>query len=517
MVRHMEQTPPRVRWMDHTADVGVEIEAADLTSLGRQEEPMDIEYSADGPGRYRITKRGRMHADAVFYASDDILAALRDEDHASLQQLVNVASLPGIVSPALAMPDIHWGYGFPIGGVAAFDPDEGGVVSPGGVGYDINCGVRLLRSNLVQEDIAPLVDELANALYARVPTGVGSERRYDPIPADDLRALVVDGAKWLIERGMGDLEDLASIESQGALPGADPAAVSDRAFERGATQLGTLGSGNHFLEVQVVDEVYDAAAAQAFGLAPGTVTVLIHTGSRGFGHQVCADYLGRFVDAAARHGLDLSDKQLAAAPIDSPEGQAYLGAMAAAANYAFANRQRITESVRRAFEETGFAPRDHDLEVVYDVAHNNAKFETHGGRRLLVHRKGATRAFGPGSDDIPERYAEVGQPVFVPGDMGRYSFVLAGTAKAMMDTFGSSCHGAGRKMSRKQAKKQAQGRDLMAELERLGVTIRAASAATLSEEMPEAYKDVADVVDVVHRAGIGRKVARLRPKIVVKG
>ena len=478
---------------------------------------MDIPYAADGPGRYRISRHGAMRADAVFYASDAILEALRAEDGASLRQLMNVASLPGVVEPALAMPDIHWGYGFPIGGVAAFDPERGGVVSPGGVGYDINCGVRLLRSHLGEHDLENRAEGLADALAARVPTGVGSERPREVLSEGDLRELVIGGAAWLVARGMGSADELGRMESQGALPGADPDGISDRAWARGASQLGTLGSGNHFLEVQVVDEVYDARAADAFGLAPGTVAVLIHTGSRGFGHQVCTDFLDRFVAAAPRLGPDLPDKQLAAVPIDSDEGRAYLGAMAAAANYAFANRQRIAESVRRAFEDVGFAPRDHGLDVVYDIAHNNAKFETHGGRRLLVHRKGATRAFGPGSEELPAEYRDVGQPVFVPGDMGRYSFVLAGTEGAMRQTFGSSCHGAGRTMSRSQAKREAKGRDLIAELRARNVIIRAASHATVSEEMPEAYKDVADVVDVVDRAGIGRKVARLRPRIVVKG
>ena len=478
---------------------------------------MDIEYVPAGPGRYRIPKHDRMRVDAVFYASDQILEALEEEGFASLRQLVNVACLPGIVEPALAMPDIHGGYGFPIGGVAAFDAAAGGVVSPGGVGYDINCGVRLLRSHLLDRDIAGCSDRLADALATRVPTGVGSERRHEAVPEDDLRELVVDGAAWLVGRGIGDASELDRIESRGALPGADPDAVSDRAYARGAAQLGTLGSGNHFLEVQVVDEVYDARAADAFGLAAGTVAVLIHTGSRGFGHQVCTDFLDAYQRTAPQHGLDLPDKQLAAAPIESEEGRAYLGAMAAAANYAFANRQRIAESVRRAFEDVGFTPRDHGLDLVYDVAHNNAKFETYDDRRLLVHRKGATRAFGPGSPELPAVYAAAGQPVFVPGDMGRYSFVLAGTQRAMAETFGSSCHGAGRQMSRREAKRRAQGRNLEDELRERGVVVRAASHATVSEEMPEAYKDVADVVDVVDRAGIGRKVARLRPRIVVKG
>lgn len=466
---------------------------------------------------YRIPRSGVMRVEAVFFASPDILAMLEQEEFASLRQLVNVATLPGIVSPALAMPDIHWGYGFPIGGVAAFDPEAGGVVSPGGVGYDINCGVRLLASNLERSDLEPFAASLADALYLAVPTGVGSRLGTGPLSDADLDRVLERGAAAVVERGYGTADDVAHIESAGALPGAQPDGVSLRARHRGAPQLGSLGSGNHFVEVQVVDEVYDPAAAAAMNLAVGMVTVLIHTGSRGLGHQVCTDFVDAFIQAAPRYGIELPDKQLAAAPIDSPEGRAYLGAMAAAANFAFANRQRITASVREAFESVGIHPRDHGLRVVYDLAHNNAKFEHHAGRRVLVHRKGATRAFGPGHPDLPAAYRDVGQPVFVPGDMGRYSFVLVGTEYAMDRTFGSSCHGAGRRLSRHQAKREARPRNLPRELEQQGILVRAASRATIDEEMPEAYKDVADVVQVVHEAGIGRKVARLRPWIVVKG
>ncbi|MEJ2359028.1 MAG: RtcB family protein, partial [Deinococcales bacterium] len=402
-------------------------------------------------------------------------------------------------------------------GVAAFDPGSGGIVSPGGVGYDINCGVRLLASSLSAEDLEPLVERLADALFYRVPSGIGSRRQAQRLDAHDLRTLLVEGAAWMAKHGYGETEDLAHTEAGGCLPEADPEQLSPRALERGMPQLGSLGSGNHFLEVQVVDAVYDAAAADAMGLSIGTVTVLIHTGSRGLGHQVCTDFVERFLNALPRFGFELPDRQLAAAPIASPEGRAYLGAMAAAANFAFANRQRITHSVREAFEALGLAPRDHGLRVVYDLAHNNAKMEEHGGRRLLVHRKGATRAFPPGHPELPEAYREVGQPVFVPGDMGRYSYVLVGTQGAMRDTFGSSCHGAGRRLSRHKAKKQARHRDLLEELRRQGVVVRASSRGTVAEEMPEAYKDVADVVDTVHEAGIGRKVARLRPRLVVKG
>ncbi|AEB10955.1 RtcB family protein [Marinithermus hydrothermalis] len=466
---------------------------------------------------YRIPRHGKMWVDAVFYANDEILAQLEAEGYASLKQLVNVATLPGIVGPALAMPDIHWGYGFPIGGVAAFDPTAGGVVSPGGVGFDINCGVRLLTTRLTREDLEPRKTRLADALYRRVPAGVGSARRDVRWSPKDLKTVLREGARALVAQGFGEAADLERIESGGRLPLADPDRVSARALERGGPQLGTLGSGNHFLEVQYVDEVYDPEAAEAYGLWVGQVTVLIHTGSRGLGHQVCQDYVERFLQAARRYGIELVDRQLAAAPIESPEGQDYLHAMAAAANFAFANRQLITHNVRLAFEDAGFLPRDHQLRVLYDLAHNNAKFEEYAGRRVLVHRKGATRAFGPGAPDVPPAFRTVGQPVLVPGDMGRYSFVLAGTPGAMTRTFGSSCHGAGRQMSRHKAKKAARKRNLIAELEAQGILVRAASRATVDEEMPEAYKDVASVVDVVHGAGIGKKVARLRPLIVVKG
>jgi len=459
-----------------------------------------------------------MRVDATFYASESILEDLKAEEYASLRQLQNVATLPGIVEPALAMPDIHWGYGFPIGGVAAFDPEKGGMVSPGSVGFDINCGVRLLVSELTREDLDPNKERLADALYRSIPAGVGSSRKDAAFGRKDLEEILVGGAAPLVERGYGEPEDLRNIEAGGQFPlGADPERVSKRAYERGASQLGTLGSGNHFLEVQYVDEIYDDDVAQAFGLVLGQITVLIHTGSRGLGHQVCQDYVERFIEAAKRYGIELVDRQLAAAPVESPEGEAYLGAMSAAANFAFANRQLISHLTRRAFEVVGFDSEEHHLKVLYDLAHNNAKFEEHNGREVLVHRKGATRAFGPGIEELPERYRLVGQPVLVPGDMGRYSFVLVGTEGAMHETFGSSAHGAGRKMSRKKAKKAAKGRNLVREMGEMGILVRAVSRATVDEEMSEAYKDAAEVVETTHGAGIGRKVARLRPLIVVKG
>jgi tRNA-splicing ligase RtcB (3'-phosphate/5'-hydroxy nucleic acid ligase) len=467
--------------------------------------------------KYRIPREGKMEVDAAFYASEKILDDLGAENYASLRQLQNVATLPGIIEPALTMPDIHWGYGFPIGGVAAFDPEKGGVVSPGGVGFDVNCGVRLLTSEIGRDELERHKSRLADALYEKIPSGMGKGRKDFRLSRENLREVLVEGPAPLVERGFGEAEDLEHTESGGRLAGADPGAVSGRAYERGLPQLGTLGSGNHFLEVQYVDEIYDEAAAGAFGLHEGHITVLIHSGSRGLGHQVCQDYVERFLEAAPRYGIELVDRQLAAAPIQSPEGEAYLAAMSAAANFAFANRQLITHFTREAFASTGFDSEEHRLNVLYDLAHNNAKFEEHEGRRVLVHRKGATRAFGPGEEELPAGYRPVGQPVLVPGDMGRYSFVLAGTEGAMRETFGSSAHGAGRKMSRRRAKKAARGRNLVGEMENRGILVRAAGRATVDEEMSEAYKDAADVIEATHGAGIGRKVARLRPMIVVKG
>jgi tRNA-splicing ligase RtcB (3'-phosphate/5'-hydroxy nucleic acid ligase) len=464
--------------------------------------------------RYRIPREGEMRVDAAFYASEKILADLEAEDYASLKQLRNVATLPGIVEPALTMPDVHWGYGFPIGGVAAFDPERGGVVSPGGIGFDINCGVRLLTSEIERPELEQRKEGLADALFEAVPSGMGRGRADLRLKREEVEEVLVEGAVPLVERGFGEAEDLGRIESGGKFPGGEPGSVSGRAYERGLPQLGTLGSGNHFLEVQYVDEVYDREAAGAFGLREGLVTVLIHSGSRGLGHQVCTDYVERFLQAAPRYGIELVDRQLAAAPVESPEGERYLGAMSAAANFAFANRQLIAHFVRGAFRKAGFGQR---LRLLYDLAHNNAKFEEHEGRRVLVHRKGATRAFGPGERELPEEYRAVGQPVLVPGDMGRYSFVLAGTEGAMRETFGSSAHGAGRKMSRRQAKTAARERNVVREMEDKGILVRAAGRATLDEEMSEAYKDAADVIEATHGAGIGRRVARLRPMIVVKG
>ncbi|HXT19212.1 MAG TPA: RtcB family protein, partial [Thermoanaerobaculia bacterium] len=423
---------------------------------------------------------------------------------------------------SLAMPDIHWGYGFPIGGVAATDADEG-VISPGGVGYDINCGVRLLRSDLRRADLdGGALREVVKQMYRSIPTGVGEGRRDLRLSGDDLAGVLRDGAAWAVDRGMGFKRDLQVLEENGSLPQAEASQVSPRARQRGGPQLGTLGSGNHFAEVQRVAEIYDERAARAFGILRDQVTVMIHSGSRGLGHQVCTDHLKGMLAAADRYGIELPDRQLACAPLASPEGKRYLGAMAAAANFAFANRQVMTHFVRESFAKATGTPVERlEIEVVYDVCHNIAKMETFdvdGKRqRACVHRKGATRAYPPGHADVPHAYREVGQPVLIPGDMGRYSYVLAGTQKAYEQTFGSSCHGAGRRLSRGEAKRQARGRRIVDELAEKGVVVMAAGMATVAEEMPEAYKDVADVVEVVATAGIARKVARLEPIGVIKG
>ncbi len=444
-------------------------------------------------------------------------AAFRDR---TVTQLANTATLPGIVKYAMAMPDFHQGYGFPIGGVAAMRADSG-VISPGGVGYDINCGVRLLGTHLEREEIAPYLQNLTASLYSACPSGVGGKGRVR-VSERELDELMRQGARWALKRGLARQDDIAHTEEQGCLPGADPGQVSARAKERGRPQVGSLGAGNHFLEIDVVEEVYDPNVAEAFGLREGQVVVQIHCGSRGFGHQVCDDYVRRLQSAVQKYDIQLPDRELVCAPIDSPEGRAYYGAMACAVNYAFVNRQVLAMGVRESFEQVlAGKVRDFDLFQVYDVAHNIAKFEQHevDGRRmkLCVHRKGATRAFGPGYAGLPADYRDVGQPVLVPGSMGTASYVLVGTAKAMELTFGSTCHGAGRVMSRSKARKQTQGSDLRKELEQQGIVVRAGSNKGLAEEAPAAYKDVSRVVEVVHGVGMARKVARLRPLAVIKG
>jgi tRNA-splicing ligase RtcB len=447
--------------------------------------------------------------------------ALEQElDERSVAQVANVASLPGIVGASMAMPDIHAGYGFPIGGVAAFDMKEG-VISPGGVGYDINCGVRLLRSNLMIDEVKPVLRELVAGLYNAVPAGVGSKGRLR-LGVEDEKKVLVEGAGWSVKQGMGESGDLQKTESGGCIEGADPTLISQKALERGKAQQGTLGSGNHFLEIQHVDEIFDEAGANALGLFKGQMTVMIHTGSRGFGHQVCTDFLEVMHRAASKYQIELKDRELACAPVGSPEAQDYLAAMRAAANYAWANRQCIMHWTRETFISiTGMSRETLGMSLVYDVAHNIAKVETHevNGRKvkLAIHRKGATRAFPPGHPELAEIYRHVGQPVLIPGDMGRASYVLLGTDGAMKETWGSTCHGAGRMMSRHQAIKRAKGRAIWRELEDRGIIVMSRGRSTLAEEMPEAYKDVSEVVDVVQRAGISKKVARLRPVGVVKG
>jgi len=460
-----------------------------------------------------------MRADGIIYASERMMEAIRSDN--SLEQVANVACLPGLVGNSLAMPDIHYGYGFPIGGVAAMDAADG-VVSPGGVGYDINCGVRLLRTTLTRKDVEPRIQDIVNQMFVDVPSGVGSKGKVR-IDAGELRRVLTQGARWAISQGMGWQEDPDTIESGGKIDGADPDALSERAIERGRPQLGTLGAGNHFLEVQVVDQILDKDRAAALGISDlDQVTVMIHTGSRGLGYQVCDDALEVMQKAVTRYNITLPDKQLACAPVESPEGQRYLAGMAAAANYAWANRQCITHWTREAFEHVfGAASRTLGMSIIYDVAHNVAKIEAPeiGGvrKRLCVHRKGATRAFGPGRPELSALHRKTGQPVIVPGSMGTASYLCVGTEQAMNETWGSTCHGAGRLMSRHAAIRAGRGRNIARELEEQGVYSRAASRQVLAEEMPEAYKDVDEVVRTCDGAGISKMIARLRPIGVMKG
>ena len=479
--------------------------------------PQPVTLERLDANRWRIPRDERrgMRVDGIVYADDRLMAPLREDP--ALGQVANVATLPGIVGASLAMPDIHWGYGFPIGGVAAFAAD--GVVSPGGIGFDINCGVRLLRTDLTVDEVRPALASLADALFEAVPTGVGaaSGRRLD---ARALEAVLRDGAHWAVEAGEGSADDLARTEDGGQLVAADLGAVSVRARQRGERQLGTLGSGNHFLEVQAVDRIDHPAAAEAMGLRAGQVVVMIHCGSRGLGHQVCTDHVAVMDRVGQRAGITLPDRQLACAPLDSPEATAYLGAMAAAANFAWANRQLIAAAVRRVFARR-FGGHAGELPLVYDLSHNLARFERHvvDGREaeVCVHRKGATRAFGPDHPDIPEPYRAVGQPVLIPGDMGRFSFVGVGTRGAMEQTFGSSCHGAGRLLSRHAAVRQLRGVDVAGSLAEQGIVVRAQRRDLLAEEASVAYKDASVVVEVAEAAGIFRRVARLRPLAVIKG
>lgn len=471
-------------------------------------------YVWEIPRRYRQD----MRVPARIYAGKTLLKkALTDK---SVEQLINATTLPGIVGHAIAMPDVHQGYGFPVGGVAATRlPD--GVISPGAIGYDINCGVRLLAGDLTEVEIEPYLDELATALYRTCPSGVG-EGGILRLNNDEMDSVLAQGAAWCLENDLAVAEDLIHTEGMGRLVGADAVKVSQRARDRGRDQLGTLGAGNHFLEVDRVAETFAPDAAAAFGLRPNQIVVLIHCGSRGLGHQVCTDYVRDFQKVLEQYKINLPDRELVCAPLNSPEGEGYVAAMQAAANFAFANRQVLAMLVRESFEKvlrnTGLP---FHLRQVYDVAHNIGKIEWHevGGQRMqvCVHRKGATRAFPPGNEEIPPNYQPVGQPVLVPGSMGTASYVLAGTQGAMQQTFGSTCHGAGRTMSRTAAKKQVRGETLKQELNRRGIRIRAGSMAGLAEEAPMAYKQVEEVIEVVEGAGIARAVARLEPLAVIKG
>lgn len=462
--------------------------------------------------------RSDMRVPVRIFATRRLLEAVMNDR--SLEQAVNSATLPGLVGHVIVMPDMHQGYGFPIGGVAA-TRFPAGVISPGAIGYDINCGVRLLGSQVAYEEAKAYLDDLATSLNHYCPSGVGT-KGHVRVSISELDQVCRKGSQWALKAGFASEADIRRTEENGCLDGADPSEVSQRAKQRGRAQIGTLGAGNHFIEVDLVEEVFDQKAAGAMGLVQGNLVVQIHCGSRGFGHQVCSDYVKEFQGAVRRYGIQLPDRELVCAPLNSPEGQSYLAAMRCAANYAFANRQVLAHYARKAFEETlaGKVSNWH-LHQVYDIAHNMGKIETHriDGEQLkvCVHRKGATRAFGPGFEGLPSEYRQIGQPVLVPGSMGTASWVLAGTHESMERSFGSTCHGAGRLLSRKKAKKQVWGEDLRAELESAGIQVRAGSMAGLAEEAPQAYKDVDEVVNTVSGAGIARKVARLTPLAVIKG
>ncbi len=470
--------------------------------------------------RWLLPKTGAMRVPGLIFSSDALIKILHEDQ--SLVQVANVASLPGITGHSLAMPDIHWGYGFPIGGVAAFDLDEG-IVSPGGVGYDINCGCRLMTTNLQAHEIRPQIKDLVAALFRSIPAGVGTAGPVRLSKSEEER-VAVQGAAWAVKSGFGDREDLLRTEDGGCMEGADPSVLSSRAVQRGQKQLGTLGSGNHFLEIQVVDQIYDREKAEVFNLVEGGITVFIHSGSRGFGYQICDDFLKEMNHLYATGALSftLPDRQLACAPLQSDVAKRYLAGMACAANYAWANRQVLMHSARETLlDALQITPAELGMRLLYDVCHNIAKKEKHlveGKERLVcVHRKGATRSLPPEHPLLPEIYRQTGQPVLIPGDMGRYSYVLSGAEGAMRESFGSCCHGAGRMLSRTQAIKMAKGRAIYRELEDRGIFVQSRGRQTLKEEMPDAYKDISQVVEAVHGADLARKVARLRPLGVIKG
>jgi tRNA-splicing ligase RtcB (3'-phosphate/5'-hydroxy nucleic acid ligase) len=476
---------------------------------------MDIsQFTRHSETEWLIEASGRMRVPAVIYATEELV---RDMDQKVFEQTTNVATLPGIVKASYAMPDAHWGYGFPIGGVAAFDPDEGGVVSAGGVGFDVSCGVRTMTTGLTAEEVEPVKSQLAQALFLHVPAGVGSRGKIklNDVEMDEMLA---GGASWAVGRGYGTPQDLERIEERGRMQGARPKVVSARARDRQREEMGTLGSGNHYCEVQRVADVYDAEIASAFGLRLNEVVISVHCGSRGLGHQIGTEFLKKMTMSAPGYGIKLPDRELACAPINSPVGEEYLGAMRAAINCALANRQIITHLIRRAFAE--ILPQA-ELKLLYDVSHNTCKVEEHdpggGRRRLFVHRKGATRAFGPGHPDLPEVFKKTGQPVLIGGTMGTSSYILAGTGEGEERSFSSSCHGAGRAMSRHQALKQWKGREMVDYLAGRGIIIRSPSMRGVAEEAPGAYKDVSEVVDAADKAGLSRKIARLEPMVCVKG
>ncbi len=479
---------------------------------------MEIKLERIDEFRWRIPKRGKMRVDGLIYSNDKLIELIEEDQ--SIVQVANVATLPGIVKYSIAMPDIHWGYGFPIGGVGAFEVNEG-VISPGGVGYDINCGVRLMTTNLKEEDIRPHLQRIVSDLFKNIPTGVGSTGAIKLSKKEERRVALL-GAEWAVRNGFGEWEDLERTEDGGRMEGADPSVLSEKALERGHDQLGTLGSGNHFLEIQVVDRIYDEEIAKAYNLFLGQITILIHSGSRGFGHQICDDFLKEMARYVIKENIYLPDRQLACAKIKSDLGKRYLSAMACAANYAWANRQILMHKTKETLcKSLSITEKELGMKLLYDVCHNIAKIEKHkvDGEEIevCVHRKGATRSLPPGHPLVPKIYRKVGQPVLIPGDMGTYSYVLAGAKGALIETFGSSCHGAGRVLSRAQAIKKSKGRSIKEELEKRGIIVQAKGKKTLKEEMPEAYKDVADVVDVVHGAGLALKVARMRPIGVIKG
>jgi tRNA-splicing ligase RtcB (3'-phosphate/5'-hydroxy nucleic acid ligase) len=481
---------------------------------------MNIKLEKIDDYRWLIPQTGAMRVPGLVFADSDLIRSIQEDQ--SLTQVANVATLPGIVGHSMAMPDIHWGYGFPIGGVAAFDMEEG-IVSPGGVGYDINCGCRLMTTQLRGDDIHPFIKDLVSALFKRIPSGVGSKSPIH-LSRSEENQVAVTGAAWAVKRALGTPEDLNRTEDNGAMEGADPSVLSERAVKRGRDQLGTLGSGNHFLEIQVVDQIFDQEKARQYRLFEGQVTVFIHTGSRGFGHQICDDFLKEMSRSAfaGRPSFELPDRQLACAPLSSDLGRRYLAAMACAANYAWANRQVLMHWTMETFLKTlSIRPEELGMNLLYDVCHNIAKKEIHRvsgeATMVCVHRKGATRALPPGHPLLPEAYRATGQPVLIPGDMGTRSYVLAGASGSMERSFGSSCHGAGRLLSRTQAVKRAKGRAIHRELEDRGIVVQSRGIRTLKEEMPEAYKDISQVVDVVEGANLATKVARVRPLGVIKG